>query len=767
MGFPWDPSITLKFQDTSHLDAYPLLPHLLYRGRFQMVLTVEAHPLVTMFSKFFRQLPGHPDEVVGIPLNLLIVALANVCARPIADQPAFGLTLGRDMLLPDAMELRLRIAIEQCGLPVVPYTPASFRAACDLYLSPRASLLAVDRDCFFTPQWPEFPTNDISNFPLFSDETRSGLLITLSEIQECVGPVCLEDDNDRDSSAASLLAYMIDTFVDAAAVSDHSIKRMPDGILFSRIHRMLEESRWPKDLARPIDGLNDAYVDISDRIVLWQGTDLRSVSRILESRVDTWLKSESAAVVVEFLGSAVSQNTAHEIAAELAKLLPLASLTLTRRRELDSDRANFYSFEDFPNLCKYLSSAQVKAVWTYPTNQALPLRDKVAAILSEHKETEASQAANNDSTQVVPLTKGAFPTNFGSDMSQLLMTQLRTTEYRQLEDQLTRISNHLPPLGLSAHHQRMSTIHDIPLYYLPLSLIFSSNGAEIVKRFVLTPSMRVISRDIFRYIDELRSHWPAYANLRCIWDERSELKPEMLVFKSSGESINNARKGRIAGMNVMVDIYERERIEVRYSKVQSKHNRADLTNPDSTVKNTYAKYMDRILSAVGFKCAATSADGKEDSHMAVMTAISDFCEQADPLNGARKKIMRDHAMSMLTSAELEAQDRFISFLTSKNPAAPFPGPYLAEGSPTKTLLAKKFTQLRSILDLQGFDDSILNTGAVTLSGIVHATMHTQFGLFKNCLSGLGPHPPEHTACHHAHSIWPVRELPFWPRSTPS
>ena len=86
-----------------------------------MVLTVEAHPLVTMFSKFFRQLPGHPNEVVGIPLNLLIVALANVCARPIASDPAIELNLGRDMLLPDAMELRLRIAIGQCGLPVVPY----------------------------------------------------------------------------------------------------------------------------------------------------------------------------------------------------------------------------------------------------------------------------------------------------------------------------------------------------------------------------------------------------------------------------------------------------------------------------------------------------------------------------------------------------------------------------------------------------------------------------------------------------------------------
>ena len=75
--------------------------------------------------------------------------------------------------------------------------------------------------------------------------------------------------------------------------------------------------------------------------------------------------------------------------------------------------------------------------------------------------------------------------------------------------------------------------------------------------------------------------------------------------------------------------------------------------------------------------------------------------------------MHYHAMSILTSAELEAEVRFRAFLTSRNPVVPFPDPYLAEGSPIKTLLAKKFTQLRSILDIQGFDDSILNTGALT------------------------------------------------------
>ena len=102
-------------------------------------------------------------------------------------------------------------------MPVIGYTPASFRAACDLHLSPKVALLAVDQNCFFTPEQPAFPTSDISRFHLFSEETRSGLLITLSEIQEYIGPTCLEDDNDRDSPGAKLLAYMIDTFIDAAS----------------------------------------------------------------------------------------------------------------------------------------------------------------------------------------------------------------------------------------------------------------------------------------------------------------------------------------------------------------------------------------------------------------------------------------------------------------------------------------------------------------------------------------------------------------------
>ena len=69
--------------------------------------------------------------------------------------------------------------------------------------------------------------------------------------------------------------------------------------------------------------------------------------------------------------------------------------------------------------------------------------------------------------------------------------------------------------------------------------------------------------------------------------------------------------------------------------------------------------------------------------------------------------MRGHARAMLDAAELEAEERFRAFLGSKNPASPFPAPYLANESPIKTMLSKRTEQLESILSLQGFDDSIL------------------------------------------------------------
>ena len=277
------------------------------------------------------------------------------------------LKLGQDVLHPHAMDSRLRIAVEQCGLPVVEYTLASFREACELCLSNKGALLAVDMDCFFKPIQAVDRCSDYWEFPICSMETRSPLLTTLSEVSEYAGPTYLEHDNEKGSPAARFMEYMIDTCIDAATQNDHGIRRMPINIVLSRIHRMLEESRWNSNIAKVIGCTDEAIVDVADRIMLWNGADLRACSRTLENRIDTWLKSTSAAIVVEFLGTAVSQNTIGDIAAELARLLPSASATLTRRRELDADKAAFYSVADFKNLCTFLTSTHVKSVWSYPT----------------------------------------------------------------------------------------------------------------------------------------------------------------------------------------------------------------------------------------------------------------------------------------------------------------------------------------------------------------------------------------------------------------
>ena len=146
----------------------------------------------------------------------------------------------------------LRIAVEQYGLPVVPDTLASFREACELCLSSKGALLAVDIDCFFNPIQAVNRCSDYWEFPLCSMETRSPLLTTLSEVSEYAGPTYLEYDNEKGSPAARFMEYMIDTCIDAATQNDHGIRRMPIKIVLSRIHRMLEESRWDSNIAKAI-----------------------------------------------------------------------------------------------------------------------------------------------------------------------------------------------------------------------------------------------------------------------------------------------------------------------------------------------------------------------------------------------------------------------------------------------------------------------------------------------------------------------------------
>ena len=115
-----------------------------------------------------------------------------------------------------------------------------------------------------------------------------------------------------------------------------------------------------------------------------------------------------------------------------------------------------------------------------------------------------------------------------------------------------------------------------------------------------------------------------------------------------------------------------ERTQVRYSHVPYQYKKEDLSDPNKTARDVYAMYMDRILSTIGYQCAHLSPNGRNDSHMAIMLGIKNFCERADPLSEERSMKMREYAIDMLDKAELEAEERFRAFPWIQKPSVSLP-----------------------------------------------------------------------------------------------
>ena len=112
-------------------------------------------------------------------------------------------------------------------------------------------------------------------------------------------------------------------------------------------------------------------------------------------------------------------------------------------------------------------------------------------------------------------------------------------------------------------------------------------------------------------------------------------------------------------------------MEVRYSKVLTQHDRADLTNPDSTAKNTYSKYMDRILSAVGFKCAATSTDGKENTSI-IQNLLAIAAENVSAGRLLHTQKAAATSLSQQPSSKLPVSAFFVGLLTFALPEVSIP-----------------------------------------------------------------------------------------------
>jgi hypothetical protein len=695
----------LHFEDTSHLpeNATPM-DHVCHRGSLQPVRLGRNHPLITMFPDVFTPMQAPNEDLFSAPLHDVVTICASVCARP--DRVPGSWIIGSKALEPAAMESRLKLALDQCGIPVKPYSLASWREQTEASLRGRSGLFTLTNDCFFDVEASQVPDVRLDRWPIGSSSTQSPLLHVYGDISNYLGPVTFGDDRGRESDASIILEFLMETMMEAIQLQDKTIRRLPMGVLYDRLYRVLEQSTFPCALALRVSTQTEIYEDITDRMIFWIGGETSSMSRLFETRFKSWLCHSCACIMLEFIGSAMSEMSSGEIFQEVGRLMQLA-----RSKEKANGARGIFSVSDLKCITDFLSLPSCKSVWSYPPILRKSLELRVTHVLAEANQEAASLTRNvSRPAETAAQMELGTPDSFTSEMTPVLLDEFRKPEFKKLEAQLLAFSRGLPVPDLTDHQKTIAAIVGVPTYYLPLRVIFSATGASIAQRFTLCPTMRVLPKSVFHYIDELRGHWTSFATLRCIWDEASPLKPEMLIFQAGGDTLKNVRRGKFGAVNVLEDIYAKARIEIYYALSPFLYSRQMLTNSDSSVKDKYMEYMDRLLSTVGYPSTGHSLVGVSDSHMAIMQGICDFIEKADPLAGSRRDNMRAHAMNVLDMAESEAEANFVRFLASKNPAFPFPLPFVPLDSPAKHLLAKRSGQLDNILEFQGFDDSILGIG---------------------------------------------------------
>jgi hypothetical protein len=187
------------------------------------------------------------------------------------------------------MESRLRLALDQCQIPVRPYTLASWREATEASLRGRTGLFTLTEDCFFDVEESRAPDSRLERWPICSTQADSSLLDVYGDVSNYLGSVTLGADREGESEASSIREFLMDTMVDS------TIRRLPMAVLYGRLHRVLEQDTLPSCLALSVSTSAEIYGDIADGMVFWLGGENSSVLRLY-----TWLNHPTLKSVWSF-----------------------------------------------------------------------------------------------------------------------------------------------------------------------------------------------------------------------------------------------------------------------------------------------------------------------------------------------------------------------------------------------------------------------------------------------------------------------------------
>jgi hypothetical protein len=697
-----------------HFEDRPDLLHptakLLARGRLQPVRMGRLHPLARCFPGKCIALLAPDQHLVTMSLHHVIEICASTCAMPEVVPARWK--AGRVALTPAAMQERLTYTFTQAGMLARPRTLAQWRQETEARLAKVADHLVVDDSCFFDLEDMYFSRQcpELEDWPLASLNGGSRLMHSCGELIGYTGPIWFEADRDREEHAATIVAFLYDTLLETVLHSEPAVRRMPWVVRMRKLGEVFVRSRMPEEFQRDLVTQADLYDDISARIVLWEAPSTQAVAKLVATRMTEVMSHSKFKLLKSFAGDQTPLN-AH-LHAELQRLTGVAQYrALGKTSEAARKVTPLASVVQLEQLTCFLE--RMNAVWSTARSRELSLHDRVTMLLEE-EELSFKAEAYGKSTGALPSKSNAgdvlgaesIPTSFPQDMHDFLMAELNSKVFRELEEQLIACRDGLGVPNLSQEQEKVRQTTGLPSFYMPLKLIMGSECA-LMKKFVLGRKLRPIAtRPIFTYLDALRDEWEGFASLRMIWNEVTEVTTDMLGFKAKDKLLNLLRVGKFAELNVFDGIYSVFMKAVKHKKRPDELRRSELTISERT-RSKYQFYMDRALSTVGFRSVETSG-GVPDSHSSIMDAVGDFLEEGEALEGSSERMVHEHALSILDQAELAAQKRFMTFLTSTSPSFPFPAPFLAKDSLAKHLLNQRLTQMDTLIKMRGFNPTLFD-----------------------------------------------------------
>ena len=587
---------------------------------------------------------------------------------------------------PSILEARVRTAASY--IPTREYSVELFRAVCEEKLAQHVDSLRVEEvDLKSNDTAAPDLDNDatlvepaITNFKIMENTGGSGLLHAYGDMVGIIGSHFRRQEQRgyAAESASARAEYAMDA-MEAAAEDIGLAKPRSMKLRVLRFQRMLAKSAWPKLLCTEKD-VNPNYAEeIHNRATLYcsqyKERPSEAMLHLVAERFEHVLSKQDARELLEFTRLYTKGHLNHTTAVmEVRRLMPVAT-----PKVLATQKPDLNSTEGLELLFKYVKRTEV--IWKSNKFKGVTtLTDAVTLLLEEAEMNELVLIEADKSTTVSGGSNAGTVTKSSGvtvEYRHLLNAEINSSGYTWVDDRLAahREGAPLPDGGdatVAKKDKELQAVENLPWWYHPIKDIVESKSG-IMKR-ALMGAIKLPARGAALYVAELKKEYSDFINLRLVWDEKSKLTDRILAFRATGETVRQLAKGKITNLDVMNDVQEEYRVQVKDAFSKRQHD-LQSTLLDSNKREQYKTLMDRALMCKGYP-SSEDPMATDTAHGAVVDLFEAFIEVGDPMGGDMLELHTNMAMEFVHMAMTEAQKQFDEYLNSENPAAKHPKHFL-------------------------------------------------------------------------------------------